>query len=285
MRPKVVISGGHGLLGAALCRAFADWRVIAPASRVFDITRADAVEQLIAREKPRLVIHSAAMTHVDQCEREPERAYRINREGTRNLADCARRHGARLVAISTDYVFSGDAGRPYGEDDEPGPRSVYGASKLAAEEACARFCPDHVIARVSWLFGPGRTCFVDSVVAWGQNRDDATAVRVAADQKSVPSSTRSVARAVRAIAESSHRGVFHIASPDGCSRYELARAVFDILDLPRQLEPCAMADFSTPAQRPRDSRLASRRLAELGVEAMPPWRDELAAYLASAYRH
>lgn len=283
MKSKVVITGGSGLLGTALRQTFADCRVIAPPRDELDVAERDQVERLIAREQPDLIIHCAAMTAVDDCERQPEQAYRVNAQGTQNVAESAAGNNIRLVAVSTDYVFSGDAGRPYSEDDVAAPRSVYGASKLAGERACALVCRDHAIVRVSWLFGPGRVCFIDKLVDLGSREDENTPVRVAHDQKSVPTSSRSAARAIRALAQSTERGVFHVTSPEGCSRYQLARAVFEVLGLPRRLEPCAMADFAAAASRPGDSRLDNRRLCESNLATMPHWRDEMEAYLVDTY--
>lgn len=280
---KLFVTGASGLLGHALLNTFHDWEIVAPASSQVDVTDADAVEQLMAQTRPHLAIHSAGMTHVDTCELEPERAWRSNLRGTENMARSAARHGARLIVVSTDYVFSGSLGRPYTEDDEIGPISVYGGSKAAAERAALLLCPDVVIARVSWLFGPGRTCFVDQLVAWG-SAAGAEPVRVAMDQHSVPTSTRSVAWALRDLAQAGFRGIVHVVSQGGASRYELARAVFHHLALPRPLEPCSMHDFASPARRPPDSRLVSVRLPALGLPPMPDWHDELAEYLTETYR-
>jgi dTDP-4-dehydrorhamnose reductase len=279
---KLFLTGGNGLLGHALLNTFHDWEIVAPASADLDITDPMVVDQVISHTRPHLAIHSAAMTLVDQCEIEPERAYRINVLGTENVARSCARYGVRLVVISSDYVFSGDSPEPYSEDDAPGPRTVYGASKLAAERAVAVYCPDHVIARVSWLFGPGRPCFVDSLVEWGSAAEPSP-VHVAGDQFSVPTSTRSVAWALRDVAMTAFQGVVHLTSEGGASRYELARAVFDILHLPRPLEACSLADFGAPARRPHNSRLVSRRLPALGLPPMPPWRDELTEYLTETY--
>lgn len=277
----VLLTGGSGLLGTALREVFADCNVVAPTSAEVDVTDPNEVEHMIATIKPRLILHAAALSNVDICELEPERAYRINARGCENIARSAAHNGARMIMISTDYVFSGDSLQPYAEDDEPGPRCVYGASKLAGEYATAFSCPNHVIARVSWLYGKGRTCFVDSLVAWG--RDQGPPVRVAGDQVSVPSSARSVARGLRNIAACSYQGIVHVTNQGGASRYELARAVWDGLSLTRGLEAGSMAEFAAPARRPPQSQLDNRVLADLGMPPLPPWRDDLNTYLTETY--
>ena len=282
---RLIITGARGLLGHALINTFHDWEVCAPTSEQVDITQADQVDALVSDIRPHVVIHSAALTRVDECEMGPERAYLVNAHGTENVARACARYGARLITISTDYVFSGDSEQPYGEEHAPGPRNVYGASKLAAEWATASLCPDNfAIARVSWLFGPGRPSFVDSLVDWGR-APETTPVRVVADQRSAPTSTRSVAWALRDIATSDCMGILHLTNRGGASRHELARAVFDILGLARPMEPCTSMEVPTPARRPKNSQLVSSRLEPLGLPPMPEWRTELADYLLDTYKN
>lgn len=276
----VLITGGSGLLGGALVREFADWQVIAPPSAALDVTLSGAIEHAIAATAPAVVIHSAALTAVDECEVHPEAAYRVNARSCAYLARSCERHGARLIVVSTDYVFSGDSKVPYSEYDDTGPRTVYGASKLAGEEAALHLYPDTAIARVAWLFGSARPSFVDFLMTRGRQGET---VRVATDQRSTPTSTRSAARLIRELALSSHRGVIHVTSEGGASRYELAEAVFALGRLPGAPEPCLMSDFPSPARRPHSSELENRRIAELGLGPMPGWRDELAVYLRETY--
>lgn len=276
----VLITGGSGLLGGALRREFADWNVIAPPSAALDVTRADAMEDAIAGAAPDIVIHSATLTAVDECETHPEKAYRVNARSCEYLARSCERRGTRLIVVSTDYVFSGDSAVPYSEYDDPGPRTVYGASKLAGEEAALHLCPGSAVARVAWLFGPARPSFIDFLMARGRQ---GAKVRVATDQRSTPTSTRSAARLIRELALSPHGGIVHVTSEGGASRYELAEAVFTLGRLYGEPEPCLMSEFPSPARRPHNSELENRRIAELGLSPMPSWRDELAIYLHETY--
>ena len=155
-RTTVMLTGGKGMLGRTLCRELEGFEVIPTDLPGTDILQEDAFARQLDRTAPDVVIHCAAMTAVDRCEAEPDLAYRLNALGSANVAAACARRGIRLVALSTDYVFSGAGQRPYHEFDVPdGGINVYGQSKWAGEQAVRTHCPDHVIARISWLYGPG----------------------------------------------------------------------------------------------------------------------------------
>ena len=194
---KVLLTGGKGMLGRTLVRELGgDFEVVPTDLPEADITDEDAIDAVIAQASPDAVIHCAAMTAVDKCETERDLAFRLNARGTANVAAACRRHGVRLVAISTDYVFEGDADRPYTEFDRPtGGRTVYGQSKFAGEEAVRSLCPNHVIARISWLYGAGGPSFVHAMM----NLADGTrpVLKVVADQHGNPTSTVAVGSILR----------------------------------------------------------------------------------------
>ena len=149
---KLLITGGKGMLGRTLQNEFKDCEIVIADLPEADITDAAGFDAFLAANKPDAVIHCAAMTAVDKCETEIEFAYKLNAFGTANVAAACNRHGVRLIAISTDYVFEGDSDRPYNEFDRAtGGNTVYGKSKFAGEEAVRRHCPNHVICRISWL--------------------------------------------------------------------------------------------------------------------------------------
>ena len=163
---KVLITGADGMLGRTLQHELQGVEVIPTNHKTADITDAAAFDRCLALHKPDVVIHCAAMTAVDRCETEIDQAYRINAVGTENVASACYRHGAKLIAISTDYVFEGDSPVPYTEFDAPtGGHCVYGQSKWAAEQAVRTHCPNHIIARVSWLYGPGGSSFLDKMLS------------------------------------------------------------------------------------------------------------------------
>ncbi len=245
-----------------------------------DITSLDAVEQAWSAFQPEAVIHCAAMTAVDACEAEPDRAFAVNALGSANVAMACQRHQARLIAISTDYVFRGDLARPYHEGDTPAPCTVYGTSKLAGEEAIRAHCPDHAILRTAWLYGPGGPSFVHAMLKAGSS--DGAPVRVVNDQVGNPTSTDALAGVIEQLLSSRLTGTFHASCEGEATWYEFARAIFERFHLPRALVPCSTAEFPRPAPRPANSRLEKRALRLHGLPAMPHWRAALEEFARSA---
>ena len=214
------------------------------------------------------VINCAAYTNVDGAEADSEAAHAVNADGARNVAEAA----ARVVYVSTDYVFDGSKGEPYVESDQTGPLQEYGHSKLAGERATAAANEDHLIVRSSWLFGAGGRNFVETMLALGRERDE---LLVVDDQVGSPTFTPHLAGALVALADGGERGVLHVAGAGSCSWYGFARAIFDRAGLDAGLRPCATEDFPRPARRPASSVLGSER----GAPALPTWEDGLDAYL------
>jgi dTDP-4-dehydrorhamnose reductase len=264
------------MLGRTLVRRLAEHDVRAPGSRELDITSAKAVAEAIAGWRPQVVIHGAAHTKVDACETEVERAFAINGIGSANVAIACQRHHARLIAISTDYVFSGDLARPYREWDATGPLTVYGQSKLAGEEAIRTHCADHVIARVAWLYGPGGPSFLHTMRKLGAQAG--APLTVVADQIGNPTSTDVVADAVVQLLEHPLVGTLHLTCSGETSWFGFAQAIFEHYGLTRGLAPCTTADFPRPAPRPANSRLEKTALRLHGLPAPQEWRAALARY-------
>ena len=223
------------------------------------------------------------MTAVDKCEEARDLAFKINGEGTANVAAACARHGARLIAISTDYVFDGDLDRPYRESDKAtGGRTVYGQSKFAGEEAVRRICADHVVARISWLYGAGGPSFVHAMMALARQGKDS--VKVVADQHGNPTSTTAVARALRVILERPDlRGTFHMTCEGEATWADLAREVFRLSGARCAVEDCTTEEYPRPAPRPKNSRLEKARLRAEGLAPMPHWKDALAEFMATEF--
>ena len=273
---KILITGGTGMLGRTLVRRLAGHDVRAPGSRELDVTSAQAVHEAIVGWQPRVVIHGAAHTKVDACETELEGAFAINGIGSANVAIACQRAGARLLAISTDYVFRGDAERPYREWDAVGPRTVYGQSKLAGEEAVRTHCADHVIARVAWLYGPGGPSFLHTMRKVGALVGDP--LKVVADQIGNPTSTDVVADGLVHLLEHPLVGTVHLTCGGETSWFGFTQAIFAQYGLTRGIMPCTTADFPRPAPRPANSRLDKAALRIHGLPQPQTWEEALERY-------
>ena len=274
---KVLITGGKGMLGRTLQQCWQDWELIIADLPEADICDPAGFDKLIAESKPDAVVHCAAMTQVDRCETESELAYKLNAFGTGVVASACHRHGVKLVAISTDYVFSGDMGRPCHEWDIPAPKTVYGASKLAGEELVRIHCPNHLIVRVAWLYGIGGPSFVHTIrKAAAEGKD----LKVVQDQIGNPTSAFAVANHLRLLLERPElTGTFHLTCEGEASWYEFACELTRLAGLSPKIEPCTGKEFPRPAPRPADSRLEKRALKFAGLPPMPDWREVLADFM------
>ncbi len=280
---RILITGANGMLGRTLQKKLADYTLIPTDLPDGDITNESAFDALVAREKPDVVIHCAAMTAVDDCESKQDLAYKLNALGSANVAGACARYGARLIAISTDYVFDGASSRPYHEFDAAnGGTTVYGQSKFAGEEAVRRRCPDHVICRISWLYGPGGPSFVHAMLKLADG--SRPVLKVVDDQRGNPTSTLAVAEALRGILNRPLlTGTFHLTCEGEASWYEFACEIFRQRGIEQKVIPCTTSEFPRPAPRPANSRLEKRMLRLCNLPPMPEWRDALREFLAGEF--
>lgn len=280
---KILLTGGRGMLGRTLVRELSDFTVIPTDLPEADITDEKAFDALLQQHAPQAVIHCAAMTAVDRCESEKAQAFRINAFGSANVASACFRHHIRLIGISTDYVFDGDAERPYNEFDLPsGGRTVYGQSKWASENAIRNHCPDHVICRISWLYGPGGPSFVHTMLQLADG--SRPALKVVADQIGNPTSTLAVARQLRNILlRPQLTGTFHLTCEGAASWAEFAEEIFRLAGKNQPVTPCTTAEFPRPAPRPANSRLEKLMLQIAGLPPMPHWRDALQEFMLQEF--
>lgn len=244
-----------------------------------DITDEECIDSVIAKYAPDAVIHCAAMTAVDKCETEIDLAYRLNQRGSANVAAACNRHNVRLIAISTDYVFEGSADRPYNEFDETtGGNTIYGKSKYAGEEAIRELCPNHVIARISWLYGFGGPSFVHAMLKLADGTRPE--LKVVADQIGNPTSAIAVARKLGEILERPKLcGTFHMTSEGEASWADFAAEIFRQKGIIQPITPCTTEEFPRPAPRPKNSRLDKMALRLAGLSPMPDWKEALAEFL------
>lgn len=278
---RVLILGARGQLGAALVEQ--DWPVgtfVLPATREqLDVTDPEAVVDCFARWQPKVVINAAAYTAVDQAEDEPEAAIAANHRAVASVAAATQQVGARLVHISTDYVFDGATPGWYREHDQVNPLNAYGRSKRAGELAALQV-PDAVVIRTSWLYGRTGRNFVRTIRDLGRSR---TMLEVVDDQRGCPTSADDLARAVvvAIAARLAHTGLFHVAAPDCASWWELAE---EVLRLDGRLDQVDLRRITSevdrrPARRPEDSRISSEAFATAYGHTLPSWRASLPALL------
>ncbi|MEA2394032.1 MAG: dTDP-4-dehydrorhamnose reductase [Solirubrobacteraceae bacterium] len=274
---RLLVTGARGMLGRAVCAAAArlGHDVVGLSRAELDVTDADHVRRVVAAAEPRAVVNCAAWTDVDGAEMAEGAATAINGAGAGNVARAATEVGARLVHVSTDYVFDGAKETPWVESDPVGPIGAYGRSKLAGELEVAAAAPEHAVVRTAWLFGAGGLNFVDTMLALGGERDE---VSVVTDQTGSPTWSVHLAEAVVELAERrGDVGIFHAAGAGACSWYELAVEVFDRAGMSCRVRPTTSERFARPAPRPAYSVLASERDE---APVLPPWQDGVAGYLA-----
>jgi dTDP-4-dehydrorhamnose reductase len=243
----------------------------------FDLSkRADTLEA-ITRLRPGLILNCAAATDVDRCETDHDYADRGNSLAAKHVAEAAARAGARLLHVSTDFVFSGDKKSAYHESDTPDPINYYGHSKLVGEKSVVAQMPDAMIVRTSWLYGRGGTHFPGKVLKWAHGGGP---LRIVEDQIGSPTYAEDLAQALRALADLDTSGLLHLGGSGCTSRFEWARQTLALARLGAQVLPASSSDFPTSAPRPANSCLDCSKAADLGV-GLPAWHDGLARYIRS----
>lgn len=274
---RLLVTGGAGMLGQAVAAVATrlGHDVVALSRTELDITDREHVRRVVAAAEPGAVVNCAAWTDVDGAETAEAAATAVNGVGAGNLARAAAENGARLVHVSTDYVFDGRKESPWVESDPVGPIGAYGRSKLAGEEEVVASTTDHAIVRTAWLFGAGGRNFVDTMLALGAERDE---IDVVADQIGSPTWSAHLAEALVELAERRDDvGIFHAAGSGACSWFELAVEVFDCAGVRCRVLPTTSERYSRPAPRPAYSVLDTERN---DAPVLPSWQQGVAGYLA-----
>jgi dTDP-4-dehydrorhamnose reductase len=272
---KVEILGGTGLLGKALVPAWSGDEVIGLSSRDVDIRDAQKVREVVNAIRPDWIVLAAAYTDVDGCESNPDLAFSVNRDGAVNVAHAATKTRARLLFLSSDYVFDGRKTSPYETDDPRNPQSVYGRSKAEAELRLLDVMPDCCIARTSWLFGTGGKCFPDTILKLAANRP---ALDVVNDQRGCPTFAADLAAAIIQLCRANASGIVHATNSGDCTWFEFAREIIRVSGLRTEVRPVNSAQMARPAPRPAYSVLSSRSLQRFGI-TLPSWQGALRRYL------
>lgn len=275
-----MIIGGTGLLGKALVREWKSDQVLALGSRDVDIRQRAQMRDMVAKERPQWIVLAAAYTDVDGCESDPQRAFEVNRDGAANVAEATKSLGAKLLFLSSDYVFDGRKTSPYEVGDTRNPQSVYGRSKAEAEVRLLEILPDVCIARTSWLFGTGGKCFPDTILKLAASRP---ALDVVNDQRGSPTYTVDLARAIIELCRKGASGIVHVTNSGHCSWFEFAREIIKDAGRPTEVRPVSSRQMARPAPRPSYSVLAATSLHRYGIE-MPAWEDALQRYLKERNR-
>ena len=272
---RVTIFGASGLLGNALMREWSEDAATGLSSRDADIRDAKRVQQAVLETRPEWIVLAAAYTDVDGCERNPDLAFAVNRDGAANVATAAKLVGARLVFLSSDYVFDGKKTTPYEIGDARNPQSVYGRTKAEAEIKLLELMPNCCIARTSWLFGTGGKCFPDTILKLAAIRP---ALDVVNDQSGCPTYARDLAGAITQLCRKNATGIVHVTNTGNCTWFEFAQEIVRSKGLAATVRPVSSEQMARPAPRPAYSVLSPTRLQALGIE-MPSWRDALQRYL------
>ncbi|QHW35059.1 dTDP-4-dehydrorhamnose reductase [Paenibacillus rhizovicinus] len=277
---RIIVTGADGQLGRELVNlpglGEQGIQILGFGRGGLDVTSLQSCREAVKRYQADAVIHCAAYTSVDKAESEPDAAFRINAEGSRNIALAAREYGAKLVCVSTDYVFEGTASLPYKESDETKPRTVYGKSKLAGEQEVLAAGGKVFIVRTSWVYGKYGRNFVQTIGDLARTRDE---IQVVMDQIGSPTYTLDLAEFLIQLVQTNEYGIYHATGSGVCSWYQFAQAILEESGVKGvKLVPCTTAEFPRPARRPAYSVLQHGEIQRRGLKDLRHWRAALAAY-------
>lgn len=280
---RVLVTGIKGQLGhdCMIELAQRDYRdILGIDIDELDITDEQKVYSFIREYKPDVVMHNAAWTAVDKAEQNKDKVYEINALGPKYIAAICKEIGAKLVYISTDYVFQGKGEKPYEVDDEPSPSSVYGLTKLEGERFVRALCPKHFIVRISWVFGKNGNNFVKTMLRLSQTNKE---IKVVNDQIGSPTYTVDLARLLVDMIETDEYGTYHATNEGYCSWAEFAKEIFALAKLNVKVIPISTEEYAllspNQAKRPSNSRMSKTKLIEKGFKPLPSWQDALSRYL------
>jgi len=300
--PRILITGAEGQLGSELAEVLAgEYEVVAVDKKDFDISKFKAVNSFITSTRPNGVIHSAAFTDVDRCEKEKTKAFKVNAIGTRNLAIAAKKVDAKFFYISTDYVFDGEKEGEYYEYDSPNPKTIYGMSKLLGENFVKEQLNRFFIMRIGWLYGKKGKNFIKKMIDLAKKKKT---IQVVNDQFGSPTWTFNVIQQIKKLMPTDFYGTYHCTCEGSCSWFEFACEVFKDIGYVTEVKDCKSLTFKlktkslipgtkktfklkavtsnkfkTPARRPKNSILENYMLKIQNLDIMPHWKESLAAFM------
>lgn len=269
---KYLITGGTGQLGYDIIKELINRNekdYLAPSSKKMDITNQKQVEKIILNYKPDIIFHCAAYTAVDKAEEDRENCYNVNVNGTKNIVEVAKRINAKVVYISTDYVFDGTKKTEYETEDITNPINYYGYTKLLGEKEVQQL-NDYLIVRISWVFGENGKNFVKTMLNLAETK---TELSIVSDQIGSPTYTKDLSKLLLDMIENNKKGLFFATNEDFCSWYEFAEYIFKINNINIKLNKVLTKDYKTLAKRPLNSKLSKNKLDEEGLTRLPSWQD------------
>ncbi len=281
-----VLIGSTGQLGTDLCQELPAGTFVPLTHAQIEVTDFSSVKKVLFQYRPDVIINTSAFHRTDDCETNPDKAFLVNAIGPRNLAVVAAELGAKLLHISTDYIFGGENREknvPYTEFDDAVPLSTYGRSKLAGEKLVESLCHRYFIVRASGLFGVAGASgkggnFVETMLKLGKEKPE---IRVVADQVFSPTYTRDLARKIAEIINTEYYGIFHVTNRGICSWYEFTKEILRLNGINTPVYPITSAEYPQKAKRPPYSVLDNYQLRLLKMDDMPPWPDALRSYLVA----
>ncbi len=275
---RIIVTGVGGQLGTDVVKELEQQKhqVLGVGHKELDITDESKVKEVLDGFKPEAIIHCAAYTAVDAAEEDTETAFRVNVLGTRYLAQGCQKHNAKLIYISTDYVFSGDGDQPWEVTDSLAPCNQYGKTKMLGEKEVMGQINSYFIVRTSWVIGATGKNFVKTMLTLGRTREEISVVN---DQYGSPTFTKDLARLLAQMVVTKKYGIYHACNQGCCTWYELAKKVFELTEIPIHLKAITSDDYPMKAIRPKNSRLSMQALKDNGFQLLPNWEVSLKEYL------
>ena len=269
---KYLITGGTGQLGYDIIKELINRNekdYLAPSSKKMDITNQKQVEKIILNYKPDIIFHCAAYTAVDKAEEDKENCYNINVNGTKNIVSVAEKINAKVVYISTDYVFDGTKEGIYEIDDKTNPINYYGYTKLMGEEEVKKL-KDYLIVRISWVFGINGKNFIKTMLNLADTKDE---ISVVSDQIGSPTYTKDLSKLLLDMIKENKQGLYFATNEEYCSWYEFAKYIFEINNKNIKVNKILTKDYKTLENRPLNSMLSKNKLDEENLQRLPSWKD------------